>query len=326
MSRRLLTAGFALAVLWGVPSGFGRISAKPPDLPLVDNNVLPSPPLIVEECDAIGPNSLPLADAPTATPAMTIPMLFQLRPSVRRTMASCLLFGVHPLLALAPTEGTIDLDAEDYAPAPEPPPSVCPYVRQQQCPSDRHAVLFADPNFSRDVRQNLKALRQSRELLEKARELGRAGRAIEAFDCLKEAADLSTGSRFDEEIQAAALEVLSDAGEAVQTTEQLLRFGIQPTLPPVDAGVPVALDQVLYETLKVALSAAGDGEEQEAPVDSPFPIPVEFRFELNGGFRMFAHFMPSGTVWHIEYGEKGLIWWASPDSGMSWKRLDGGLE
>jgi hypothetical protein len=98
MSRRLLTAGLALAVLWGAQSGFGRVNAKPPDLPLIDNDVRISPPLVVDVSDA---------------PAMEIPTLFQLRPSARRTTAACLLFGVHPLLALAPTEGVVDLDAED---------------------------------------------------------------------------------------------------------------------------------------------------------------------------------------------------------------------
>ena len=56
--------------------------------------------------------------APRATAhrwGQRIPSLFQLRPSVRRTVASCLLYGVYPLLALAPTEEYLDVDADDYA-------------------------------------------------------------------------------------------------------------------------------------------------------------------------------------------------------------------
>ena len=426
MSRRLLTAGLSLAVLLGAQSGFGRISAKPPDLPLVDNDVLISSPLIAEESDAPPPNPFPDA-VPTTVPEVAIPSLFQLRPSVRRTMASCLLFGVHPLLALAPTEGTVDLDEEDYAPAPanfpiplSPPhpaiehlslvaPSTCPYMRQQQCAPDRHAVLFADPDFSRDVLQNLESLRQSRDLVRTAHELGRDGRLIEALDYLSLAAELCPGSRFDEEIQAAAAEVLmsfyhregasiqSDANhEAEQklsqpvtlnftdaplrqvfddlrgwgvvniyvdkaaldadeisldlpvtikvenlalksalklilneahlvyivkdgavriTTERSFRAGIEPALPPVDASVPVALDQLLYETLKVGLAAAGESEEQEAPVDTPSHGSLEFSFDLDGGFRLFTQFQHGGAVWHFEYNENGLKWWAAPDGG-----------
>ncbi len=39
MSRRLLTAGFVLAVLWCTPSGFGRVAANPPEPPIVGNNI-----------------------------------------------------------------------------------------------------------------------------------------------------------------------------------------------------------------------------------------------------------------------------------------------
>jgi len=416
-------------VLLGAQSGFGRIAAKPPDLPLVDNDVLPSPPLVAEESDATAPNRIPVADAPTAAPAMEIPMLFQLRPSVRRTIASCVLFGVHPLLALAPTEGYADLDEEDYAPLPanspfplyshwpalnappEPPESTCPYMRQQQCPPDRHAVLFADPDFSRDVLQNLEALRQSRELLEKARQLGRDGRAIEALDYLSQGAELCPGSRFDEEVQATTAEILSQCSDTEReihhklsrpvtlnvtdaplrqvlddlrgmmdvnifvdaaaldaeevsldrrlsvkaeniplrsalrmvlkeahltyrvknevvliTTEQSHYAGIEPSLPPVDAGVPTALDHLLYETLKVGLSAAGESEEQEAPVDSPAHGTFEFSFDLDGGLRLFTQFQHGGAVWHLEYNQNGLKWWAAPDGGADRVWDGAGLE
>ncbi len=43
-------------------------------------------------------------------------LFFRVRPSVRRMMASCLLFGVDPLLALTPTEEYVDFDEEDVSP------------------------------------------------------------------------------------------------------------------------------------------------------------------------------------------------------------------
>jgi hypothetical protein len=410
MSRRLLTAGLSLAVLLGAQSGFGRITAKPPDLPLVDNDVLNIPLLISEGSDATAPNRIPVVDAPTAAPAMEIPMLFQLRPSVRRTIASCVLFGVHPLLALAPTEEYLDLDEDDWSSATPPAlvkpatkedaSSNCPYMRQQQCVPDRHAVLFADPDFSRDVLQNLEALRQSREMLEKARQLGRSGRVIEALDALSLAADLCPGSRFEEEIQATVAQILSQCSETEReihhklsrpvtlnvtdaplrqvlddlhgmvavnifvdaaaleaeevsldrrlsvkaeniplrsvlamvlkevhltyrvknevvliTTERSQRAAVQPSLPPIDAGVPTALDHLLYETLKAGWAAGGGSEEQEARVEAPPQGSFEFGFGLDGGLRMFTQFQHGGDIWHLEFNQNGLKWWALPEGG-----------
>jgi hypothetical protein len=410
MSRRLLTSGLMLAALWGAPTGFNRVAAKPPDLPIVENDVLTSSSVVGDESSATAP-------LPAATQA-EIPPVRQLRPSVQRTLASCLLFGLHPLLALAPTDDYLDADLDDYAPAPTPFPSpsssptgnvsclhfqvyhdsICPYVRQQQCVTDRHAVLFADPDFSRDVLQNLEALRKSRELLDKAREFSRNGRTLEALDALRLAAELCPGSRFDEEIQAAAAQILCngtvaerkidqnlsrpvtlkfvqaplgqllddlrgwtdlnlcvdaaalDAAEvsldhliSIQvenvpirsalglvlreahltylvkndvvliTTEASQRAANQPPLPPVDGGIPAALDHLFSETLKVGLTAAN--EEQEAPPVSLPHSSLEFGFGLDGGFRMFAQLRRGGAVWHFECGQKGLTWWASPDGG-----------
>ncbi len=248
MSRRLLTAGLSLAVLWGVHSGFDRVAAKPPDLPLVENDVLNVPLIIIEEEEAPALNQIAPADAPVPAPAPAIPSLFQLRPSVRRTVASCLLFGVHPLLALAPTEGVVDLDEEDYAPAPAissnpaPAPSPCPYLRQKECVPDRHVVLFADPDFSHDVLQNLEALRESRGLLEKGRELGRAGRTAEALDALSLARDLCPGSRFDEEIREATTQVLSQCSDTEREIHRKLSRPV--TLNFTDAPLRQVLDDL----------------------------------------------------------------------------------
>ena len=100
MARRLLTAGLLLASL----AWCGAAAAKPPDLPLVDKDVLaPQTPLAPAEAAAPSqPNPFPEA-AESAAPAAEAPLFFQVRPSARRMMASCLLFGVHPLLTLTPT-------------------------------------------------------------------------------------------------------------------------------------------------------------------------------------------------------------------------------
>ena len=110
MSRRLLTAGLPLAVLLGFLAWTARAAAKPPDLPLVNNDVLgpaaPTP-----------PNPFPPAAAPAA-PAMEAASPFHMRPSARRMLTSCLLYGVHPLLTLAPTDEYFDFDDDE---APELP-------------------------------------------------------------------------------------------------------------------------------------------------------------------------------------------------------------
>ncbi len=169
MFRRLLTIGLIMAGLLA-----GRVTAKPPDLPLPQNDVLA--PLTQPGPAEATPYVFPQA----AEPATEAPLFFRVRPSVRRTMASCLLFGAHPLLALAPTEEYVDFDEEDTQPGTiqalfdlspwdnepcdvvsghgftggrdaatnvssgcfrttrmnepdDPRPSVCPWMRQQQC-------------------------------------------------------------------------------------------------------------------------------------------------------------------------------------------------
>ncbi len=112
MARRLLTIGLLLtAAMW-----CGRAAAKPPDLPLEDMDVLtPQDPLVpVEAAAPSQPNPFPQAAEP-APAAMETPPFFLLRPSARRMIASCLLFGVHPLLTLTPTADYVD---DDDAPVP----------------------------------------------------------------------------------------------------------------------------------------------------------------------------------------------------------------
>ena len=115
MTHRLLTAGLLLAAL----AWCGRTAAKPPDLPLEDKDVLaPQDPLAPAEAVAPSqPNPFPQAAEPAA-PAAETPSFFQMRPSARRMMESCLLFGVHPLLTLTPTADYLDFDEDDEAPVP----------------------------------------------------------------------------------------------------------------------------------------------------------------------------------------------------------------
>ena len=264
MSRRLLTAALIVVALLA-----DRVTAKPPDLPLPQNDVLapatPAPPSLSD--------LLPPAAAPTPEPSL----FFRMRPSVRRTMASCLLFGVNPLLALAPTEAYVDFDEDDAPQAaflelfdvsawektdtgslliglgvnsgvapvggvkyitldmaialatheePQSPQqlfthqdakpeesalSVCPWMREQQRGPDRQAVLSTDIDLSHEVLDNLKMLRTAHELLGDARELGRAGRLLDALDCLVQADDLCPNVWFDEKVREATAEIFADS-------------------------------------------------------------------------------------------------------------------
>ena len=266
MFRRLLTAALFVAALLA-----DRVTAKPPDLPLPQNDVLaPETPAPAEVGRPAAPDLMPPDAAPTPEPSL----FFRVRPSVRRTMTSCLLFGVDPLLALAPTEEYVDFDEDDapntallalfdmsawektntesltsvgvnsgVTPAggvkyitldmavalashgePQSPqqlfprqdakpddstPSVCPWMREQQCGPDRHAVVSADIDLSHDVLDNLEMLRQAHELLRDAREFGRAGQILEALDCLEQAHELCPNVWLDEKIQEASAEVFA---------------------------------------------------------------------------------------------------------------------
>src|SRR5262249_18310827 len=63
------------------------------------------------------PPDLPEDGTFTATPAMSPPAaLFRLRPTARRTLAGSLLFGVHPALALLPTDKALDVPSDHPQP------------------------------------------------------------------------------------------------------------------------------------------------------------------------------------------------------------------
>lgn len=258
MFRRSLTAGLSLAAVLA-----GLASAKPPDLPMPQNDTL--------------------------TPADEAPLFFRVRPSVRRTMASCLLFGVNPALALAPTRDYVDFDADDVEPGtipalfaapaadeapngrvifgvgfksdaglagavePDAPaikptgapdeatPSVCPYMRQRQGAAGRSATPLTETDLSDDVLHNLEMLRQAQLLLQNAREFGEAGHVGEALQCLSLVHDLCPSGWLDGRVQEAAAEVFAacyggsprDVGAAAKQPETAARTIQDKLLQPV---------------------------------------------------------------------------------------------
>ena len=139
MARRLLTVGLLLtAAAW-----CGRAAAKPPDLPLDNKDTLtPQDPLgPVETAQPSQPNPFPPA-AESAAPVMEMPSLFPMRPSARRMMASCLLFGANPLMLLTPTADYFDVDADDapVVPAEFVQPEQL-HVMPQEVPSNEHSLI-----------------------------------------------------------------------------------------------------------------------------------------------------------------------------------------
>jgi hypothetical protein len=54
---------------------------------------------------------------PSMSPMLSIPVLYKLRPTARRTLADSLLFGVHPALALLPTDTILDSPCDHPQPA-----------------------------------------------------------------------------------------------------------------------------------------------------------------------------------------------------------------
>ena len=106
----------------GRPGLVRPAAAKPPDLPLEDKDVLtPQDPLAPAETAARRsptrsprpPKGQSLRDGRRLAERVAPSPFFPMRPSARRMMASCLLFGVHPLLTLTPTEDYVDVDDDD---------------------------------------------------------------------------------------------------------------------------------------------------------------------------------------------------------------------
>jgi hypothetical protein len=117
---------------------------------------------------------------------------------IRRTRSACGVVALAGALALSahviakppdlPEDGSFEV-----LPMPHEDTDVtCPYLRQQRI--DRHVSQFADPEMSRDVFANLERLKQADNLLEMAKELGRAGFFAEAMECCVRASELCPGS------------------------------------------------------------------------------------------------------------------------------------
>ena len=70
---------------------------------------------------------------------------FLMRPSARRMIASCLLFGVHPLLTLTPTEDYVDVDDDD---ALIPAVTFEPATHTEEAP---HGALIISIGFDSDA-------------------------------------------------------------------------------------------------------------------------------------------------------------------------------
>jgi hypothetical protein len=110
--------------------------AKPPDLP-IDQDYYVTPRVYDEfadwvlalasspadeRCDSIYNIGLEMMPCEADRARVNLPWLFQLSPTPRRHFASYLLFGIHPLLLLMPTDRL--LDAPTDHPCPEPMPII----------------------------------------------------------------------------------------------------------------------------------------------------------------------------------------------------------
>jgi len=98
------------------------------------------------------------------------------------------------------------------------PPSVCPWMRGEVCP-DRHVILLADPDLTRDVIDNLEKLHRAEKLLESARRFGRAGNLLAALKCLNAAMDVCPGGRMDERVVRTAADVFASYFRGAPTAE-----------------------------------------------------------------------------------------------------------
>jgi hypothetical protein len=142
LSRFLWTAAVAVALALAAQS-----QAKPPDLPVnIEHTVTPE---VLPDSEWDGKASLPgdrvvspswfsfpfifpASDVSMNEPAppdavstpMAVPLLAHLPPVERRQFASVLLFGVHPLLTLVPTDQLVDMGCDHPPCAAKPPEGI----------------------------------------------------------------------------------------------------------------------------------------------------------------------------------------------------------
>jgi hypothetical protein len=162
----------------------------------------------VQACEA------PCEPAPHRRELLPVPSLYQLRPSVRRQVMGSLLFGVHPLMAMMPTDKLLDCPSDHpqtaasepqwiWVPAKGTMPS-CPGMRS----AERHVYQFTAPDLTQDVLHNLEKVQAAHRLMHLAEHLALSGRGGEALDCFDIVCHLCPG-RFDDQVATILLQVSS---------------------------------------------------------------------------------------------------------------------
>jgi hypothetical protein len=161
-------------------------------------------------------------ETPCESPArrrelLPVPSLYQLRPSVRRQVMESVLFSVHPLMALMPTDRLLDCPS-DHPPThgaqprptwvlvsnPRPSCGTCPAMR----PAERHVYQFTAPDLTHDVLHNLEKLQAAHRLMHLAEHLALSGQVCEALDCFDVVCHLCPG-RFEDHVSEILAHVFS---------------------------------------------------------------------------------------------------------------------
>ncbi len=159
MSRRFLRGGLLSAALFGATALAPLAAAKPPDLPAEVKNV--ATPVVVSD-EGLMPLPPPAADvnqAGNTVPAAGLvmpqpveepdPIFYRLHLADRKMMTSCLLFGVHPLLAFTEPERILYLpqeireSLEEASSAPQTPAAIVPISGSVSRPTGAGALIGA---------------------------------------------------------------------------------------------------------------------------------------------------------------------------------------
>lgn len=119
------------------------------------------------------PDNMPIIVAPELSPANDV------QSPIQQALAQSLLYTTHPIILLS---------------------GQCPY---QQCPSQCQPPCPPDTAALRSVLENLEALEQCADDIEKAYELAEQGKHKEAVKCLKKAKKRCPGSSFEEKVNEA---------------------------------------------------------------------------------------------------------------------------
>ncbi|MFO0929538.1 MAG: hypothetical protein U0736_21340 [Gemmataceae bacterium] len=169
MAQRSRVLGLATLALGCL---VGRGAAKPPDLP-ADAPVVAAPQLA--PTDGPVPNRWLDPDPvfrPQPVPAAPAQARF-----LGPIATASLLHTVHPFLALLPRERAAATPRPERLPMPCAVPAECPY---RAAAADRPALTSDGEPAVRSVSENLAALRQAGEALQRAEALARDGRVSDA--------------------------------------------------------------------------------------------------------------------------------------------------